>query len=504
MTTPVLLIIVAVWVAILLFVLTLLRAASGADRAAARQLRDLGIATPDEPQPTDLPGQGRRRALLAAEALALAAVAFVAVRSSQMADWQPEALTGLLGVLAVAADLQTFRAREFRISASFPAIVVAMWVLGPAPAVAIGVACTVADASLRRPRLDELVNDLLGYTAPALIGALLIHAAGATPGGQDALTAALVVIGVYLLASALNFLIIAGHSVLLARGRLVDMVRANLVPVLPWEAGAATLTGVAVYVYEIRGAAGLAVLAIAGIAFQWLLRAVMEGQRRGTVIERQSQELGDRHAGMIGLALRLLAVRDPASARHAAAVAHDARTLARAAGLSEREQDVVHAAGLLHDIGQQAFPDELLTSALAVDAAGRQAIRRHPHVAADILRQLPGMWEVADAVEAHHERVDGTGYPHGLTGNRIPRTARILAVAEVYDVLTSDDSYRGAHGHEWAASELRRVAGSQLDGRLVDLFLEVVPQRRPRPSLEEELPTARGARSLFDPRPAVG
>jgi putative nucleotidyltransferase with HDIG domain len=482
------------WLAIVLVVIAALRAAARADDEADRHA---GLAPPVR-LPSELPGERRRRYLAVAEAATLALVAVLAARSSRVQDWEPVALAGLLAALAVAGDLQTFRARRFRISASFPALVLAMALLGPAPAVAIGAACALADATLSRPRADQLASNLLGYMLPALVGALLLRH---TDGSE---VTALSVVGIYLLTSLLNFGLIAGHSALLARGGLSTMIRTELVPVLPWEACAAGVTGAAVYVHSVRGPAGLAVLATAAIGFQWLLRALVEGVQRETVIERHADELGARNAQTVALVLHLLALRDPAFARHAAAVAHHARALARAAGMTQREQDIVHAAGLLHDIGRQAFPDTLMTSEQEVDETGLRAIRRHPVVGARLLRDLPGLWEVADAVETHHERIDGTGYPHGLSGSRIPRTARIVAVAEVYDVLTAEDSYRGRRDHEWAAQELRRVAGTQLDASLVDLFLTAVPHQGRRPSLEDELPALRRAFGLFGPRPAAG
>jgi putative nucleotidyltransferase with HDIG domain len=493
----------ACWLAILIVVLAALRAASNADDVADRHARALaggGEAAVPLPLPGDLPGAARRRHLAVAEAASVGLVAVLAAVTSNPSDWQPLALTGLLAALAVAGDLRTFRARDFRVSASFPALVVAMALLGPAPAVAIGAACALADAVLSRPRADQLASNLLAYTAPTLVGALLIEA-----GGRDAsdLTGSLIVIGVYLVTTALNFLLVAGHSALLSRGGLRRMIRADFLPVLPWEAGAAVITAAAVYVYGVRGAAGVAVLAVVGIAFQWLLRSLVEGLRRSTVIERQSEAFGMRTEGMVGLVLHLLALRDPAFARHAAAVAHHARALAAAAGLSERDQAIAHAAGLLHDIGRQTFPDALLRTEDPVDDAGRATIRRHPEEGAHLLREVPGLWEVADAVETHHERIDGTGYPHGFAGSRIPRAARIVAIAEVYDVLTAEDSYRGRRDHAWAARELRRVAGTQLDARLVELFLTAVPHGA-RPSLEEELPALRSAFGAFGPRPAAG
>jgi putative nucleotidyltransferase with HDIG domain len=504
--TTFLLIGVACWLAIVVIVLAALRAAAGADEAAGRRAFGPGL----DPEPpvvavvTELPGQGRRRYLGMAEAATIALIAVLAARTSRETDWEPVALTGLLAALAIAGDLQTFRARRFRVSASFPAVVVAMALLGPAPAVAIGAACALADAFLSRPRADQLMSNLLAYTAPTLIGALLIRAAGVLPGVDAGVVPVLAVVGVYLLTSGLNFVLVAGHTALLARGGLAKMVRSELAPVLPWEVCAAAITATAVYIYGARGEAGLAVLSIAAIAFQFLLRSVVEGLRRGTVIERQAEEIGVHSEGMIGLVVRLVELRDPAFARHSAAVAHHARALAAAAGLSEREQDVAHAAGLLHDIGRQAFDDALLGADGEIDEAGREAIRRHPADGARLLRDVPGLWEVADAVETHHERVDGTGYPHGLAGSRIPRVARIVAVAEVYDVLTAEDSYRGRRDHAWAARELRRVAGSQLDARMVELFLTTVPHAVRRPRLEEELPALRRALGLLGRRPAAG
>ncbi len=114
------------------------------------------------------------------------------------------------------------------------------------------------------------------------------------------------------------------------------------------------------------------------------------------------------------------------------------------------------------------------------------------------------MGEVAAAVLAHHERIDGKGYPDGLSGDGIPMTARILAVAEVYDVLTSQDSYRIPMAATEAEDELRRVAGSQLDGRLVWLFATQVLRGRHSDHLEHiadletELQVQRRVRGVLD------
>src|ERR671927_1240452 len=207
---------------------------------------------------------------------------------------------------------------------------------------------------------------------------------------------------------------------------------------------------------------------------------------------------------MLGLLLETLALRDPSAARHAAAVAHYAHELARAAGLSEREQAVVHTAGLLHDIGKEALPDHILLGRTQLHPAERRLIKRHPADGARLLLRVEGMGEVAAAVLAHHERIDGKGYPDGLSGDGIPMTARILAVAEVYDVLTAQDSYRIPMAPAEAEDELRRVAGSQLDGRLVWLFATqvlrgtVVDHQGRMADLEAELQVQRRMRGMLD------
>jgi putative nucleotidyltransferase with HDIG domain len=177
---------------------------------------------------------------------------------------------------------------------------------------------------------------------------------------------------------------------------------------------------------------------------------------------------------MLGLLLETLALRDPTAARHAAAVAHYAHELARVAELPEREKAVVHTAGLLHDIGKEALPDHLLLGRADLHPEERRMIERHPTDGARLLLRVEGLGEVATAVLAHHERIDGRGYPDGLVADDIPMTARILAVAETYDALTAPDSYRVPMTAAEAEEELRRAAGTQLDGRLVFLFLTQV------------------------------
>jgi putative nucleotidyltransferase with HDIG domain len=175
--------------------------------------------------------------------------------------------------------------------------------------------------------------------------------------------------------------------------------------------------------------------------------------------------------------IRTLDLRDRMTARHSAAVAHYAREIAAAIGMSDDEQEIVHTAGLLHDIGKFNLPDDILKADRPLTDDDWQLIRAHPEEGARLVAHLEGYAEAADIVRAHHERFDGKGYPAGVAGTDIPLGARIISVADTYDVLTARDSYRQPVSSAEAIEELRRVAGTQLDPAVVSVFVGLVGQR---------------------------
>jgi putative nucleotidyltransferase with HDIG domain len=162
------------------------------------------------------------------------------------------------------------------------------------------------------------------------------------------------------------------------------------------------------------------------------------------------------------------------TARHSAAVARYSRALAGAAGASIAQQHVVHTAGLFHDIGKFTVPDSILQTARGLSEKDWEVVRRHPAAGAKIVGQVPGYEPIARAILHHHERIDGAGYPDGLSGNDIPWISRVISVADTYDVMTARDSYNRPRPVAEAVAELRRVAGSQLDARLVSDFVELL------------------------------
>ncbi len=206
------------------------------------------------------------------------------------------------------------------------------------------------------------------------------------------------------------------------------------------------------------------------LSFAALIRALARSERRADELAARSSQLAHLQVGVLATLLETLALRDPATSRHSAAVARLARALAKERSLSERDQDLAHTAGLLHDIGKFALPDRVLQAG-ELPEEDWALVKRHSQDGAALVGRLDGYGPVAEIILYHHERVDGTGYPAGLIGREIPVLARILSVCEAYDTLTGRDSYRPAMTPVEAFAELRNVAGRQLDANLVDSLI---------------------------------
>jgi diguanylate cyclase (GGDEF)-like protein len=198
--------------------------------------------------------------------------------------------------------------------------------------------------------------------------------------------------------------------------------------------------------------------------------ALDQVHREGMVGHDGSDEL--RLAAVMLLA-ETLDLRDPGTALHSRTVGQLARRTALALGLSQARIDRIHAAGVLHDLGKLGIADAVLHKPGALDENEWREIRRHPEVGAQILEHA-GMRDIAAWVRAHHERIDGRGYPAGIAGARIPLEARILAVADAYEAMISDRPYRLGLPREEAREELARCAGTQFDLEVVTAFLRAL------------------------------
>lgn len=170
--------------------------------------------------------------------------------------------------------------------------------------------------------------------------------------------------------------------------------------------------------------------------------------------------------------------KDNETGLHVIRMSHYSRVLALAAGFSEQAADDLLNAAPMHDVGKIGIPDAILQKNGKLDDAEWQVMRSHAQIGADIIGEHPsGLLQMARSIAlTHHEKWDGTGYPNGLKGEDVPLTGRIVAIADVFDALTSVRPYKAAWSVEEALELLRRESGKHFDPQLVELFLGCMPE----------------------------
>lgn len=413
-----------------------------------------------------------RRTIVAAQIVLLTTSLVVVVATSRASDWHPLTLVLFLAGIAIASDVMAIETKTLRMTGSFIALVLAMALLGPGPAVAIGL-LTIVIAALRDKTGPMVVfTNVVAYATFPLIGGLAVRTLHI--GAADGATFALAVSAVFGAVNIVNFLMIAiplGHG----SGRSIwTDLRRVYVPILPSEALAAALAVASAATYRAVGLPALVAVLVALFLFQVLTRELLLSQERAVQLEARSTQLASLQVGVLAALVQTLSLRDRMTARHSAAVARYARAIAEEVGCSTVEQELVHTAGLLHDIGKFAFPDRILLANRKLDDDDWKIVRTHPYQGARLVRRINGYGPVAEIILAHHERIDGRGYPRGLTGEQIPLLSRMISIADTYDVMTARDSYRDPVSQAEAIAELRRVSGAQLDGDLVEAFIRVV------------------------------
>jgi putative nucleotidyltransferase with HDIG domain len=373
-------------------------------------------------------------------------------------------------VIAVVAEAFSVRFRGVRISGSFAALVLAMALLGPVPAAAVAVVAVVFDHLLTKRCWRELVWNAAAFAVFSLLGGWMLSLVGK----EDPIAFAACVVLVYLVTNALNFGAVAGYLRLTGALRVSQAYTTVYRTVLPFELATALLTAGVAFSYERLGIAAMALLIVALLVFHHLTRTGVKVYERGVELTRRGAELGALQDGVLATVLQTLSMRDAMTARHSAAVARYSREVACRLGCDAKEQDLIHTAALLHDIGKFILPDTVLFADRKLTDEEWALIKQHPEKGAELVQRIEGYGPVAEIVLYHHERFGGGGYPAGIAGEAIPLGARIIAAADTYDVMTSRDSYRRPVSSEAALAELRRVSGTQLDPRVVEAFETII------------------------------
>jgi len=198
-------------------------------------------------------------------------------------------------------------------------------------------------------------------------------------------------------------------------------------------------------------------------------------------IESVKEEYSELHKtieGVINVVSQVMSNRDPYTASHQRRVAELARVIAKEIGFTDWQMNGIYVTGLVHDIGKVSVPTEILTKPGKINATEFDIIKNHCRVGYDILRKINFPWPVTTAVLQHHERLDGSGYPQGLSGNDIIVEARILGVADVVEAMSSHRPYRPALGLDSALEEISRGSGILYDADIVAACLKLLRKNK--------------------------
>jgi response regulator RpfG family c-di-GMP phosphodiesterase len=197
-------------------------------------------------------------------------------------------------------------------------------------------------------------------------------------------------------------------------------------------------------------------------------------RRLEQTVRRQTRQLRHHFLATINSLVMVLEARDPYTSGHSRRVRQYALLLGQAAGLERRARQALGLAAKLHDLGKIGVPEAVLNKPAFLTQEEFEIVREHPIISERILAPVIRNREVLAAIRGHHERLDGLGYPDGLTGEQVPLLARLLAIADCFDALTSARSYRRPLPVPQAFEVLRERAGTQFDAEFVRIFIEMI------------------------------
>jgi PAS domain S-box-containing protein len=208
------------------------------------------------------------------------------------------------------------------------------------------------------------------------------------------------------------------------------------------------------------------------------MRDITELKKSQTALEESIERLRRSVGATIDVIVMAVETRDPYTAGHQKRVANLARAMATEMGLSHHQIDGVRMAGTIHDLGKISIPAEILSTPRTLSDIEFSLIKAHPEIGYGILKDIEFPWPIAQIVLQHHERINGSGYPHGLRGEEILLEARIIAVADVVEAIASNRPYRPAYGIDMALSEIEKNKGVLYDPEAVDTCLKLFVEKR--------------------------
>jgi putative nucleotidyltransferase with HDIG domain len=427
---------------------------------------------------TTSPSDPQRAVRAYAGVLALTSLAVV-VGSAVLAGVGRWEAVLILGVVGFTAESRTIRiSPRVELSGSLIPLVMAAVLFGPAAAAAVGLASMLSD---RRGPVERFLIFSCGRALAGACGGLAAMATltAVTGAGLGYLFAAAIAAAVS--ASAVEFSVTALTLWLRHRTSPVELWRLARVHALVTVSLCAPVGALFAYAYRGAGIWVLAFFVIPVAATRYAFGMHAPKEHLIGALERANAELeaANSHLRRINMSfaealVKAIDGRDAYTAGHSKAVAEYSRDIARELGLSREEITLIHLCGLVHDIGKIGVRAEVLEKQAALDEGEWDEMRRHSTIGESILLEVPGYTDMAAVVRSHHERWDGAGYPDNLHGEQIPRLARVIAVADSYNAMTSNRPYRGGMSPERAIEQLVLGKGSQYEGAPVDAFLRVL------------------------------
>jgi len=213
------------------------------------------------------------------------------------------------------------------------------------------------------------------------------------------------------------------------------------------------------------------------LQYEYLQKHLRDEVARQTRLAEDRLRTSERLFDETVIALsKAIDAKDTYTSGHSQRVAEYAREIALRAGKSEEQQKAVYYMGLLHDIGKIGIPLEIINKTSRLNDEEYRMIKTHTVIGADILQAIEEFPELLVGARSHHERYDGRGYPDGLAGDAIPEEARIIAVADAYDAMTSKRSYRSILSQETVRAEIERGCGTQFDPRFANIMLQMIDE----------------------------
>jgi HD domain len=364
------------------------------------------------------------------------------------------------------------------ISVSFLPLVFAAVLFGPLPALIVGAAGMLSQFPLRRPVDVErpYLRWLVWTSTRALVGASAGFGALAA-GGPKAHSYLLLLVATAVAASCeaiSDFALGALTALVRRRASLLEVARTTgpvLLIAIPFYT--AVIPGLA-YAFREISPWTFAFFVVPALAAHRLLLLFQEQRAAISDLENLAAQLERANLSFAAALVATLDARDQYTAGHSTAVAVYARDIAARMGLSEEEQEMAHLCGLVHDIGKVGLPAGLLEKQGSLTLAERRQMQEHSAIGEGILANVETYAAIAPVVRHHHERVDGMGYPDGLTREETPLLARIISAADAYNAMTSDRPYRDAMPPDVARARLAQAVEGQLDIDVVFAFEAVL------------------------------